>query len=483
MRRTRFAFLVPMLGIALYPLSASAQTNGYLLPCSAASSLGRGCTLLGGTTLDAAGMLTNPASLVFLEGRSLSLSGAAFAPTMDYANAANPRVSGDDNVFPLPAVFFADRQRGRLAFGAGIQTLGGMGADYRLTHPVLGADQRYHSKFGLMKGALAGAVRLNDRFALGVSVGLLYGQLEFATPYSMNPAVMAGMAALAQDPDYAPLFAGFTEATAYAGMAGLSGFELSGSVSAQYQAGRWSVAAFYTPRSVLTLSGGTADMDMTAQFGQLYQGMVAAKGGDAAAVNAQLAGAGIDMAGGMTTRFGAEVDFGVPATAGLALGFRPSPRLSLALDGGWIGYAKGFEYMDLRMRDGTNANINIMINANPADGDFDAGWELEWQDTWVARAGAEWQASRSLSLRGGLMYGTNPVPGNTLFTIFPAIVQTAATAGVAYRAGPATVSASYARAFRRGQTAATPHLVAREYEGSTSRLAEDVLSLGLVWRF
>ncbi len=214
--------------------AARAQTTGYLLPCSAASQLGSGCTLLANTG-DPSTMLSDPAALAGLGARGLSISGAAFMPSLHYANAMNSGQDGKSNVFPMPAVFFADRTRGGLTLGLAAQTIGGMGADYSLANAVLGANQRYHSKVALMKGGLAAAYQVTPQLAIGAMVGALYGQLEFATPYSINPMTLAGMAGLAQDPSYAAMMAGFTEATAYTELTGLTGFGLSGAVSVHYQ--------------------------------------------------------------------------------------------------------------------------------------------------------------------------------------------------------------------------------------------------------
>jgi long-chain fatty acid transport protein len=462
---------------------ARAQTDGYLLPCSAASQLGRGCTLLAGSR-DPATMLLNPAGLASVGGAALSLSGAAFLPTMAYSNAVNSDVAGEDNVYPIPAVYFAARPRGDWAFGIGAQTLGGMGADYRLTHPLLGANQRYHSKFGLMRGGVVVAWRASPKLAIGGSIGLLYGQLEFATPYSVNPQVFAGLAGLAQDPDYAPMLQNFTEATAYAELTGLSGIALSGGLSVEYRpSDRVSLALAWTAPSTVTVGGGQAVMDLNTQFGQLYQGMVAAKGGDTATVNGQLGGFGIDLAAGMTTTFGVEGDMGVPQTVTLALGLRPDPRWSLGVDIAWIGWKNAFDGMPIRLTDGSNGNINILMNADPADGGFATTWPMEWKDSWTVRAGAEYAALPRLALRAGLVHGTNPVSSQGLFTIFPAIVQTAATAGVGYQLGRTTLHLTYAHTFENDQTAATPHIVATEYAGSTSTLAEKMIALGASWRF
>jgi long-subunit fatty acid transport protein len=463
--------------------AAPAQTDGYLLACSAAAQLGRGCTTLSNPG-DPSALLANPAGLASVGARALSVNGAAFLPTMNYTNAVNPTTVGKDNIFPLPAVFFADRARGSWVFGLGAQTLGGMGADYTLTHALLGPNQRYHSKFGLMKGGLAAAYRATSRLSVGASVGALFGQIEFATPYAVSPAQLAGLAGLAQDPSYAPMLGGFTEATAYANMTGLSGFGFTAGASIQYQASpRVTLALAWTAPSTLTMGGGSVSMDMNAQFGQLYQGMVAAKGGNAAVVDAQLAGFGINMANGMASEFGAAVDFGIPQTLTLALGVRPDSRWSFGLDLGYIGWKSAFKTMPVRLTGGTNANVNIMMNGSPTNGAFGSEWQLQWKDAWTARAGVEYAATAVLSLRGGAIYGTNPVSSAGLFTIFPAIVQSAATLGAGYQIGRTVVNLTYAHTFTHEQTASSPHLVASEYANSCSHLGETTFSLGLGWRF
>lgn len=464
------------------PTATAAQTDGYLLACTAAAPLGRGCTMLGDPR-DPGGILANPAGLGSVDGRVLSLNGAAFLPKMDYANTVNPTTPGENNVFPLPAAFFADRARGKWTFGLGAQTLGGMGADYTLTHALLGPDQRYHSKFGLIKGGLIAGYRVTPRFTVGATAGALFGQMEFATPYAVNPAQLAGLAGLGQDPDYGPLLAGFTEATAYAGMTGLSGWGFATGASVQYSGADVTLALAWTAPATLTLGGGRATMDMSAQFGQLYQGMVAAKGGDTATVNAQLASMGLNLANGMATEFGAALDIGVPQTVTLALGARLAPSWRVGVDLAWIGWKHAFRSMPLRLTGGTNANINIVMNANPSDGAFATDWPLEWRDAWTVRAGAEFVATPQLTLRGGAIYNTDPVSSRGLFTVFPAIVQGAGTVGLGYTLGATVIDVTYAHTFTATQTAASPHMVAAEYAGSTSRLSENTFSFGIGWRF
>jgi long-subunit fatty acid transport protein len=139
--------------------------------------------------------------------------------------------------------------------------------------------------------------------------------------------------------------------------------------------------------------------------------------------------------------------------------------------------------MPVRLSSGTNANVNIMMNGSPTNGAFAAAWPTEWRDAWTARAGVEFIATPGLALRGGALYGSNPVSSAYLFTIFPAIVQSAATLGAGYQLGPTTVNISYAHTFAQTQTASLTSGVAAEYANSTSRLGENTLSFGLGWRF
>ena len=139
--------------------------------------------------------------------------------------------------------------------------------------------------------------------------------------------------------------------------------------------------------------------------------------------------------------------------------------------------------MPVRLSNGSNTNVNIVMNGSPTNGAFAATWPTEWRDAWTARIGAEFVAVPALTLRGGAIYGSNPVSSEYLFTVFPAIVQSAATVGFGYQVGATAVSVTYAHAFARAQTAGATSGVAAEYANSTSRLGENTLSVGLGWRF
>ncbi len=58
------------------------------------------------------------------------------------------------------------------------------------------------------------------------------------------------------------------------------------------------------------------------------------------------------------------------------------------------------------------------MNGNPSNGSFATVWPLQWKNSWFVRTGAEYAASPALTLRGGVLTGTNPVSSQGLFTIF-----------------------------------------------------------------
>ena len=200
-------------------------------------------------------------------------------------------------------------------------------------------------------------------------------------------------------------------------------------------------------------------------------------------MNAQLASFGINMANGMASTFDAEVDFGIPQTVTFALGLRPADRWILGVDVGYIGWKRAFRQMPVRLTNGSNGNINIMVNADPTDGGFASAWPLQWKDAWTARLGAEYLVNSTWTLRGGLIHGSNPVSRAGLFTIFPAIAQNTATGGVGFRMGRTLVDVTYARTFRSAETAAATHIVATEYANSRSQMAETTVSCGFGWKF
>jgi len=75
--------------------------------------------------------------------------------------------------------------------------------------------------------------------------------------------------------------------------------------------------------------------------------------------------------------------------------------------------------------------------------------------------------------RTGYNYAENPVPDDTVFPVFPAIVEHHITLGGGYNVKQLfEVNAAYEYAVPNTQKAADEHLIAAEYNGSESTLGE-----------
>ena len=492
--------------IALMLIAAGAySTDGTRMVGFDARSVGRGGTSIGifnSTTL----MMTNPAGISFLNGSSMDVGMSLMIPGMKFTNTINNDVQGGTNYFPLPDIAFVHHQDDNdLTWGVGAFTQGGMGADFTLNHNLFRnadgsfAPQRYHSKLAVMQGGISAAYRLSPQFSVGVSAHLVYGQMEFAMPYSLAPSIMKGVINPGTGMTFGDMFAGppasggfgYTEVTAAADMSGLTAFGFSGKIGIAYKVNdKFTVGASYTSPSALTFKNGKAKMDMTAQlnnaFGLAVQGYIAHNPGATQtqaqqAVMAQFAGLGIDLSKGVAASYDLEAKMTFPQSIGVGLGYRVSPNLQLALDAEWVNWKNAFDKMGLSLSNGDNANVNRMLGNS---GSFSLDFPLNWKDSYCIRLGLEYAASVPLTLRAGYAYGSNPVPESTIFPVFPAIVENHIMVGASYQLFDAlSLNAAYEIALNKSETAISQSLLAREYNNSVSQLSENIFHLSFTWLF
>ncbi|MBI5858398.1 MAG: outer membrane protein transport protein [Sphingobacteriales bacterium] len=440
-------------------------------------------------------MINNPAGLSFLTSSRFDISISVMAPKLSFRNAIN-NTSGKNNLFPLGCLSYVKKSSEKFTYGLGIFTQGGMGADFNLNHALYKnatgnyMQQPYHSKFAVMQGGGSAAYKLTNRLSVGVTADLVYGQVEFQMPMSMPPSMMKGVIdpqtgftfgdMFSADPEAGGL--GYSEVIASANLKSLSSFGFNGKIGLAFKPNeKFSAGINYTLPVNLTYKNGKAEMDMTYQmndaFGRVVAGIMQQNPGttleeaqqEAMTMFSQL---GIDLTKGATDNYSAEAKFGLPQSLSAGIFFSPSQKIRLALDAEWINWEKAFKQMDISLSGGTNPNINRMLGA---EGSFGMAFPMYWKNTIVIRTGAEITASKKLILRGGYVYGSNPVPASTLFPVFPAIVKHHITAGGSVKLTKSfIINAAYEHAFKNTETAAVKSNVANEYNNSTSRLRNDI---------
>lgn len=354
----------------------------------------------------------------------------------------------------------------------------------------------YETFVAALNAGPAIAWRLAPGWSVGGSVSLTYAQIrDFRMPFTLPTSTPVGIGGLAQlDPDvYGPLFQQFTELTAYGDSQGYDGFGWTADVGLRYQRDDGlAFTASWSPKRPIGLDGGTAEIDRTAQFEQMIGAMVMARAqayGETphkaqAVVMEQLGQPGLDLAAGVSSTYAAETELNLPMTFGAGVSAPIGSHFRLAGEIEWRQWSEAQGTMPFLLSEGTNANLNLMMNGDPTDATFNYPFPLEWQDTWTAKAGLEYLRESGWAFRGGYLYGQNPVPDNTVFIAFRAIATNALTLGTTVPLGSLGLDVSLVQALNAElDGAADGHMNGAEYLNSTSGLSETVITAGVRWIF
>ena len=466
-------------------------------------------------------MMTNPAGLSFLEKSSVNVNLSLMAPKVHFQNSLND-ADGDKNLFPLPSAGYvhkSGKQDSKFTWGIGLFTQGGMGADFSLKnelyrdqtfspnttdntyYPVKGAYnlQSYHSKFAVMQGGPSFAYKLSDKFSAGVSLHLVYSTMEFRMPFGMNPSIMKGEPNGMPGFTFGQLFSmapslggfGYSEVIASADMSKLNTISYGGKIGFAYKAtDKLSFGLNYTMPTKLNYKGGLAKMDMSKQFEDamgravvgLYQNPLMHGVPLTTAMNligANFAQLGIDLSKGVAAEYDLEVGMKLPMSIGYGMSYKVSDKFKLSLDAEWVNWANAFDKMEIKLTNGTNANINKMIGSSGFNIDF----PLKWKNTVIVKVGGEYDVAKQFTMRLGYAYGSNPVPESTIFPVFPAVVEHHFTIGGTYNINEKiSLSAAFETALKNKVTASNPSEVQSEFSGSSSQLSTVIGHLALSWK-
>lgn len=482
-------------GLAM-PAATTAQTNGFVLHCLSARAAGQGCVTRARDDVPTT-LFRDPAALAWYQRPLLEANLSAFMPSLTFHNSANPaRADGARHVYPLGSAAYAGgRIGGRVAWGVGMEPIGGFGSDFKLHHDLLGQGQDYESFFAALKAGPALAIELAPGLSLGASAYATYAQIrDFRMPFTMPPDAAAGMGMIVQmDSHYPGMFANVHELTAYGDSYDFAGWGVGTSVGLAWRAGEaLRVSASWSPRSRIDLDGATATIDMSRQFEAMfgvlvqermqYHGMNA--GEAQASVMQALGQAGMNLQLGTSATYQAATELSEPQTAGAGLSLRVAPRWTLALEGVWMDWSAAESVMPFKLTGGDNPNVNILMNGDPSNGDVTYPFPLHWKDSWSGKTGVAYQASDVTTLRAGYLHGQNPVPDNTVFIAFPAISSQAVTVGAGFELLGLPVEASLVHALSTRITGATTgHMLGAEYQQSRTTMRQTVLTLGGVWKY
>jgi len=168
-------------------------------------------------------------------------------------------------------------------------------------------------------------------------------------------------------------------------------------------------------------------------------------------------------------------DLDIPATYGVGIAVKATPKLTIAADIQQIDYAK---VPSIGTPSACLFAFQCTLGASNGPG-------FGWRNMTTYKVGVSYEISRSLTVRGGFATGKQPIPGNEtlLNIIFPAVVQDHLTIGATWSMGSMEFTAGYMHAFKKAVSGSgsIPPMFGATGEANL-RMYQDSLGFGVSWK-
>ena len=168
-------------------------------------------------------------------------------------------------------------------------------------------------------------------------------------------------------------------------------------------------------------------------------------------------------------------DLDIPATYGVGIAVKATPKLTIAADIQQIDYSK---VAAIGTPSACLFAFTCALGASNGPG-------FGWHNMTTFKLGASYEISRSLSVRAGYATGKQPIPGNEtlLNIIFPAVVQDHVTLGATWTVGAMYFTAGYMHAFKKKVNCAgsIPGIFGPSGEANL-KMYQDSLGVALGWK-
>jgi long-chain fatty acid transport protein len=377
-------------------------------------STGRGGTNQGYAD-NAAIILDNPSAMVNVAGNGLAEAGVdVVTPVVDYTNPFND-VNSKVRPLPMPVLGYVRKSEdGCWAWGVGAFVPAGFGASYGvMTNPVVG-PHLYRSIGGLAKILPALSYKVTDRLAIGGTLGIGFGHVQFDGPFFIQSPPLTGLPAVL---DY--------QAT---------GVAPTGSVGMQYQlTDRTVVGATYTTPTNLTCRGPVQAV--------LFPGF--------------------PIASSFDTKF----HITWPQSVAVGLKHEICPHRRVSADVIWYDWRRAFDEFNFQFSNPSNPIIAGLLGGGSIHDNF----PVHWRDSVSMRLGYEWDATARDTLRTGYVYHNSPVPNSTLNPYLDGILNHAFSLGYSRKMDRVVLNAAYQYSFGHTHHVGTSSIVGGDFDNSTLR--------------
>ncbi len=416
--------------LLLLPASLAA-TNGMYMTGYGAETMGRGGVNLAISDRSLA-LNFNPAGISQLQGNHFSVNLSLLAPSLEYENALNRAFDGEDKIFPLPAMAYVrGGKETPWTWGVGFVAQGGMGATFERELTFFGTVDETFSEVRFMTLNPTVAYSINEDMSIGAALNIGYADASFA---------------LFPDTSF---FNPINPEQSFFGV----NMKQAGGLQTNLRLGWWwraqpnfSVGLVYQTETESSYEDGDLWMNFT---GHPFVGQ--------------------------TVRYKADMEgFTFAAQAGLGIAFRPASRWMVGADLKRYFWDDAIDSITVRAYDPDLEGAPPEVVLPP--------FVFNWEDQWVVALGADYRATELLTLRGGINYGENPVPDETLTPLFPANIDRHLSFGVSYLFGNKLLEFGIERAFDSEQVNNNANPAVNPF-GPASRVEHSqwTASFGISW--
>ena len=440
--------------LAVAGMSAPAfATNGMNL-----EGYGPVATAMGGASFaydnGTAAVMNNPATLALSgQGSQFEVALGFLGPNVDTKNNAFGSEGSSADAFYMPAIGYKNTV-GKLTYGLGIFSQGGMGAEYSANSAMdatshgttfggaaMTGGEKQRSELGVGRVSFPLAYQLSDQLTVGGSADFVWGGLDIlwsedSTGFfgaidssKVSAATSAKLAGFPVVPGGKRGSMGGTMidtfVTNFAVVGGFSDFHW-GHFDFSDNSAFAQEAMGYGYAGKL---GFTYKVNDKLTIGGTYHSKTAMKDfeGDAT-LSFKVTTAAVDSVIPVKAKVQV-VDFEWPETYGVGLAYQATDQLMIAADYKRINWADVMKNFHMKFTaDASQAGMAATF-ANTV---LDYEYYQNWDDQNVINLGGAYKVNDKLTLRAGYNYASNPVPKSTVNFLFPATVEHHYTAGFGY---------------------------------------------------
>lgn len=377
-------------------------------------------------------MYSNPAGLAFAKDARLQLGAIGGVLGGNFSNSSNPKINLHDGSGALPeAAYVLPLKPGSLSLGLGFIPEAFAAPDWQFVDKPGGlggstsyGQQRNYSAFLAARASAGLSWKITDTLALGADLGAEYNRNELVTPYTFqnSPALKGFKTLLNLRTD---------------------GWGVNGTVGLVWHA-------------VENLSLGLSYRSTT-----FFDTEGDASGN--AGLQLQALGAGAFRP---DFHYDAEVATRLPQMVSAGFSWQARDWLRIVGETDWINWSGAFDHLDIKLKNGNNADINGFLASNHIQDVV----PLNWKDAFVYRLGLEFALSDEYTARLGYTFGANPVPSSTITPMSAAILEHSLASGLEWRRGRYTIAGAYQYSFPATSHVDTSSLASGEYSNSTTTL-------------